>query len=101
MFFSIFLRKNKPRTEELSSVTIEKGLLTVRFTKNGNDYVYYGERSTKHLNTVIRSPGGDEINFYPGFIPKLKAKSLGFDHFIFEGEDGEEKIVSTEKIFII
>lgn len=82
-----------------ANVSIKGNLLTLKFVKDGYEYYYYGERNINHLDTIVSTPEGTEINFYPGFIPRVKAKNLGHSHLFFEDENGRKKINATDEIF--
>lgn len=102
MFAAIFLNKfitHHEKNENNARVSIKGNLLTVEFQQNGFGYVYYGERNVKHLETVVLTPDEEEINFYPGFIPKIKATNIGYPHLFAEIDNERKKITSTGEIF--
>lgn len=102
MFVTIFLNKfitHRENNENNARVSIKGNLLVVKFQQNGFDYIYYGERSVKHLDTIVLTPDEEEINFYPGFIPKIKATNIGHPHLFAEIDNERKKITSTEEIF--
>lgn len=100
-FLASLIGQKETKNENNARVSVKGNLLTVRFVLNEREFVYYGERNIKHLDTSVLDPDGNEINFYPGFIPSIKAESLHLSYFRAIIADEEKKITSTRDIFSI
>lgn len=95
----LMIKQKEVNNENNAHVVVKGNLLTVRFVLNDREFIYYGERNIRHLDTSVLDPDGNEINFYPGFIPSIKAESLSLSHFKAIVDDEEKKITSTRDIF--
>jgi len=88
------------RSQNSHAQLINKKYLEVVFKVEENTYIYYAEvdRKTLLADITVKNPDNIEYKFYPGLIPKIKAKTIGLEFFIVSVDGEDKKLSSLEKI---
>lgn len=79
---------------------INSKYLEVKFSIREHNYVYYAEIDRKMMrrSVDVLTPDDKQLPFYPGLIPRIKAKTIGLDYFKISENKEQKNVDSLENI---